>query len=223
VFADCDFQATVAGAVRAAFTNQGQVCLAGSRLFVEAPIYERFVAAFVEEARQLVPGDPQTANFGAVVSAQHLAKIESYVELARQSGARILLGGARPQLPPPFDKGAFYLPTVIEGLPPSHRCASEEIFGPVVTVHRFDTEAEMLTHVNGLAYGLAGSVWTSNVATAHRVAQRVESGMVWVNCWLHRDLRVPFGGVKESGTGREGGKWSLDFFSETKNICIKYA
>lgn len=221
VFADCEFESTVAGAVRSAFANQGQICLAGSRIFVEDSLYDRFLEAFVAKAKELQPGDPTTSNFGAVSSLQHLEKIESYVKLAKESGATIALGGSRPSnLPPPYDKGAFFLPTVIADVPPTHRCACEEIFGPVVTIHRFTTEEELLESVNGLEYGLAGSVWTSNIKRGHRIAQSMETGMVWVNCWLVRDLRVPFGGVKSSGEGREGGRFSLDFFSELKNICI---
>jgi len=221
VFADCDWEKTVAGTARAAFTNQGQVCLAGSRIFIEESIYDRFVEALVKEVSKLQCGDPKSADFGAVSSLQHLAKIESYVELARNhEGVRILCGGKRAALPPPFDQGAFYVPTLIAGLPHDHRCSVEEIFGPVATVHKFKDESEVIDMINVTRYGLAGSIWTENLTRAHRVAKKWETGMVWVNCWLHRDLRVPFGGIKESGVGTEGGKHSLEFYSQYKNVCI---
>jgi len=173
---------------------------------------------------QLKCGDPnEEKSFGSLVSLQHLQKVESYVNLAKSEGATILCGGKRPELNAPFNKGAFYEPTIIDGLPYSHRCATEEIFGPVITVHPFSNEEELLKQVNSTRYGLAGSVWTTNLQRAHRVSQNMITGMVWVNCWLHRDLRVPFGGVKDSGIGREGGDNSLDFFSESKNICIKFS
>jgi aminomuconate-semialdehyde/2-hydroxymuconate-6-semialdehyde dehydrogenase len=222
VFADCDFEKTVAGAVRAAFANQGQVCLCGSRLYVERPIFDKFVDAMVNIVKGWSIGDPNTCNFGSLTSQQHRDKVKSYVDLARKDGATIMVGGNIPDLPAPYDKGAFFEPTIITGLPADHKCVMEEIFGPVVTVQPFDSEEEVLEMVNSVNYGLAGSVWTSNLSRGHRVAQAMESGMIWVNCWLHRDLRVPFGGVKESGIGREGGVHSLEFFSNSKNICIKY-
>ena len=223
VFADCDFDATVEGVVRAAFANQGQVCLCGSRLLVERPIYERFRDAFVERVRALTPGNPQdpSTNFGSLISIGHRDKVESYAKLAAEEGGSILCGGKRPQLEGEFADGAFFEPTVVEGLEPTSRCATEEIFGPVVTMHPFDTEEEALEIANGVRYGLAASVWTSNLSRAHRVSERIESGMVWVNTWLLRDLRVPFGGMKDSGVGREGGRHSLEFFSESRNICIQ--
>ena len=222
VFADCDFDLTVKQAARAAFTNAGQVCLCGSRLLVEEPLYERFVAAFVEEVKSMTVGDPATARIGSLTSLAHREKIEKYVELARADGGRILCGGSRPKLPPPFDAGAFYSPTVITDLQHDHRCSVEEIFGPVVTVHSFKTEAEALSIANETPYGLAGSLWTNDLNRAHRVGRLWQTGMVWVNCWLHRDLRVPFGGVKESGMGSEGGRHSLEFYSSNKNICIHF-
>lgn len=221
VFGDCDFDTTVKGAVRAAFTNQGQVCLAGSRVLVERTIYDRFVAALVEETRQLRCGDPRTANFGSVSSHAHREKIESYIARARADGARVLCGGGRPEgLPAPFDQGAFVEPTILADLPPTHPCSVEEIFGPVMTVHPFDTEEEAVSIANNTVYGLAGSLWTSNLTRAHRVAAAWQTGMVWINCWLHRDLRVPFGGIKSSGVGTEGGKHSLEFYSNYKNVCV---
>ena len=223
VFADCDIEKTVSGVARSAFLNQGQICLCGSRILVERSIHDRFVGALLEELKAWKVGDPAdpATRIGAGISAAHRDKVEGYFKLAMEEGGTIRSGGQRPNLPAPFDGGFFLEPTVITGLPPTCRTATEEIFGPVVTVHPFDTEAEALQMANGTKYGLAASVWTSDLNRAHRVSQALESGMVWVNTWLHRDLRVPFGGVKQSGVGREGGRHSLEFFSEAKNICIK--
>jgi aminomuconate-semialdehyde/2-hydroxymuconate-6-semialdehyde dehydrogenase len=223
VFADCDLEKTVEGVVRAAFANQGQVCLCGSRILVERSIYDQFSAAFVERVRELRPGDPQQGdtNFGALISLGHRDKVEGYAKLAAEEGGEILCGGKRPELSGDLAEGAFFEPTVVAGLAPSSRCSTEEIFGPVVTLHPFDTEAEALEIANGVRYGLAASVWTNDLTRAHRVSEAIESGMVWVNTWLLRDLRVPFGGMKDSGVGREGGRHSLEFFSETRNICIQ--
>jgi aminomuconate-semialdehyde/2-hydroxymuconate-6-semialdehyde dehydrogenase len=220
IFADAEFDAAVDGTLRAAFANQGQVCLSGSRIFIEESIYEKFVNAMVAKAKATKPGDPKTSTFGSLVSLEHRDKVEHYVNVARQDGGKILCGGERPKLDPPFDKGAFYLPTIIAGLSYDSRCAQEEIFGPVVTVHPFRTEDELLRMVNSTRYGLAGSMWTTNLKRAHRVARQWETGMIWINCWLHRDLRVPFGGVKDSGIGREGGRFSLEFYSQQKNVCV---
>ena len=221
VFADCDYEKTVKAAVRASFTNAGQVCLCGSRVLVEQSIYERFVNDYVAEVEKYTVGDPATAQIGSLTSLAHREKIEYYVDLAQKEGGTIRCGGRRPtNLHPPFDAGAFYLPTVITGLPPTARCSVEEIFGPVVTVHPFSSEEEALSIANGVRYGLAGSLFTSDVARVQRVTRRWETGMVWVNTWLHRDLRVPFGGVKESGLGAEGGRHSLEFWSNAKNICF---
>jgi len=221
VFADADFDESVKGACRAAFANQGQVCLCGSRILVQDTIYDKFVEALHAEAKKLVPGDPATSNFGSLTSEVHRTKVESYIELAVKDGGTILCGGKRPTLAPPHDKGYFLEPTIITGLGHDHRCSKEEIFGPVVTVHKFSTDQEALDSANSVQYGLAGSVWTSNLKRAHRFVRNWETGMVWVNCWLLRDLRCPFGGVKDSGLGREGGDFSFDFYSELKNVCIK--
>lgn len=224
VFADADFEAAVAGAARAAFANQGEICLCGSRILVERPIYDRFVARLVELAGSLRVGPPDhpDTRVGALVSETHRDKVEGYLKLAVEEGGTIACGGTRPtDLPAAYADGFYLHPAVVTGLSPSCRTATEEIFGPVVTVHPFDSEDEAVSIANSTRYGLAGSVWTQNLTRAHRVAQAIESGMVWVNCWLVRDLRVPFGGMKDSGVGREGGKWSLDFYSEPRNVCVK--
>ena len=222
VFADADLDAAVAGAVRAGFTNQGQVCLCGSRVLVERSLWDRFVPRFVEAVSALEVGDPAapSTDTGALISLAHRDKVAGYIALAREEGGEILCGGGPPPLPPHLSDGAFIAPTVIAGLEPTCRTATEEIFGPVVTVHPFDSEAEALQIANGVRYGLAASLWTSDLTRAHRVASRLEVGMVWVNTWLKRDLRVPFGGVKDSGVGREGGSWSMGFYSEAINVCI---
>jgi aminomuconate-semialdehyde/2-hydroxymuconate-6-semialdehyde dehydrogenase len=222
VFADCDLETALAGSLRAGFLNQGQVCLCGSRLLVERAIWNRFVPDFVARVKALKvapPFDPES-DVSALVSEAHRAKVEGYLALAKQEGGRVLCGGARPE-GEPFAKGAYLMPTVIDGLTPSCRTATEEIFGPVVTLHPFEGEDEALAIANGVRYGLSASVFTNDLSRAHRVAARLESGMVWVNTWLLRDLRVPFGGMKESGVGREGGRHSLEFFSEARNVCVK--
>lgn len=227
VFDDCDFDSTVDGVYRASFANQGEICLCGSRLFIQKGIYDKFLAALVAKAKTAAAGmgDPSSATctFGSLVSLEHRDKVERYVKLARETdGVDILCGGERPTtLPAPFDQGAFYPPTIIAGAAITHPCSVEEIFGPVLMVHAFDTQAEVVAAANNTDYGLAGSVWTRDLARAHQVCADVHTGMLWVNTWLYRDLRVPFGGVKYSGLGREGGHHSIDFYSELKNVCIK--
>ena len=223
VFADCDMEKTVAGVVRSGFLNQGQVCLCGSRVLVESSVYDEFEAKFVKSVEQMRIGDPSddSTDLGALISKDHLQKVQGYVNLAIEEGGRILTGGA-PCLPSEFEGGNWMAPTVITGLSPESRCSTEEIFGPVVTLHRFESEEAAVEIANGTRYGLAGSVWTSDMERGKRVSEAMETGMVWINTWLHRDLRVPFGGVKDSGVGREGGKWSLGFFSEAMNICVKH-
>ncbi len=223
VFADCNMKSTVAGVVRAGFLNQGQVCLCGSRVLVEDSIYNEFRDRFVDAVEAMRVGDPsdEATDLGALISGQHLEKVQSYVELAKQEGGRLLTGGA-PCMPAGFEHGNWMAPTVIEGLSPDSRCSTEEIFGPVVTLHPFSSEEEAVAITNNTRYGLAGSVWTDDLERGKRVSEAIDTGMVWVNTWLHRDLRVPFGGVKDSGVGREGGKWSLDFFSEAMNVCVKH-
>jgi aminomuconate-semialdehyde/2-hydroxymuconate-6-semialdehyde dehydrogenase len=223
VFADCDMDLTIEGAARAAFANQGQVCLCGSRLLVEQSIYAEFMARFVARVEQMKVGDPADpdTDMGAVISLAHREKVEGYLTLAVEEGGIVLTGGTRPELPAPLDRGAFITPAVIDGLTQECRTVQEEIFGPVVTAQPFADEDEAIALANGVQFGLAASVWTRDLSRAHRVSAALDVGMVWVNTWLLRDLRVPFGGVKASGVGREGGDLSLHFFSEAKNVCVK--
>lgn len=224
IFADCDFDDMLSTTIRSSFANQGQICLCGSRIFVERPIYEKFKEAFVakvSKSKVSFPSDPE-AKLGAVVSESHMEKVLSYIELAKQEGGTVLTGGKRVHLAAPYDQGYYIEPTIIEGLSYDCRTNQEEIFGPVVTITPFDTEEEALMMANSTEYGLAGTIWTSNLKRAHRVADELQSGIVWVNAWLVRDLRTPFGGVKASGVGREGGWEALRFFTEAKNIFIKY-
>src|SRR6476660_4695438 len=223
IFADADLDAAIAGSVRSSFANQGQICLCGSRVFVERSAYNKFVERFIEKASQLRMGDPldEQTEQGAIVNKNQLEKVKFYVDLAHKEGGKIALGGKAPE--PINDRcrdGYFFKPTVITGLPVSCRTNREEIFGPVITITPFDNEEEVIGYANDCEYGLASSVWTQNLNRAHRVAERINTGTVWVNCWLVRDLRVPFGGMKQSGVGREGGEEALRFFTEPKNICI---
>jgi aminomuconate-semialdehyde/2-hydroxymuconate-6-semialdehyde dehydrogenase len=223
VFADADLDAAINGSVRSSFANQGQVCLCGSRVFVERPVYEKFVDRFIDKTSKLKMGDPldEKTEQGAIVSKTQLDKVKFYVDLAQKEGGKIVMGGSSPE---PVNErcrnGYFLRPTVITGLPVSCRTNREEIFGPVVTITPFDSEEEVIGYANDCDYGLASSVWTQNLSRAHRVAEQIHTGTVWVNCWLVRDLRVPFGGMKQSGVGREGGTEALHFFTEAKNICI---
>jgi aminomuconate-semialdehyde/2-hydroxymuconate-6-semialdehyde dehydrogenase len=223
VFADWeDTAASLETIVRSAFANQGQICLCGSRILIERSIYEKFKNSFVEKVRELKVGDPQDASsdLGAVVSQAHFDKVTGHIALAREEGGRILCGGAAVRLEGRCADGWFIAPTVIEGLGPDCRTNQDEIFGPVVTLLPFDSEAEALSLANSTNYGLAASLWTTNLNRAHRVAASLDTGIVWINCWLRRDLRTPFGGMKDSGLGREGGVEALRFFTEPKNVCI---
>jgi aminomuconate-semialdehyde/2-hydroxymuconate-6-semialdehyde dehydrogenase len=220
---DADLDAAISGSVRSSFANQGQICLCGSRVFVQRSAYKDFTRRFIEKVSQLQMGDPldEKTDQGAIASKTQLDKIKFYVDLAQKEGGKIALGGKAPEpLSERCRDGYFFQPTVITGLPVSCRTNREEIFGPVVTITPFDNEEEVITHANDCDYGLASSVWTQNLTRAHRVAERINTGTVWVNCWLVRDLRVPFGGMKQSGVGREGGEEALRFFTEPKNVCI---
>ena len=223
IFDDCDLENTVKGVVRSGFLNQGQVCLCGSRILVQEKIYEEFVEKFISEVESMKIGDPSDENtkLGALISPQHLSKIEEYIEIAKEEGGTILTGGY-PNLSKEYENGNWISPTVIADLDVNSRCSTEEIFGPVVTIHKFTNEEEAIEIANNTRYGLAGSIWTNDIEKGNRVAESIHTGMIWINTWLHRDLRVPFGGVKDSGVGREGGRWSLSFFSEAMNICIKH-
>jgi aminomuconate-semialdehyde/2-hydroxymuconate-6-semialdehyde dehydrogenase len=239
IFADCNYEEMLNTTLLSSFSNQGEICLCGSRIFIEKPLYERFKTDFVERTRKLKIGNPKDGetNIGAIVSRQHFEKILSYIELAKAEGGKILCGGnsvdlsnksgavseqnPKSEIGNPKLNGWFIEPTIIESLPFDCRTNQEEIFGPVVTIQPFETEDEVLNYANSVRYGLSSTIWTENLSVAHRVAARIEAGIVWINCWLLRDLRTPFGGVKDSGMGREGGFEALRFFTEEKNVCLK--
>lgn len=226
IFADCDFEETVKQVVTASFSNQGEICLCGSRIFIEKSIYQKFKEAFVTRVSALKVGDPNddASNMGAIVSLQHMQKILSYIKLAREEGGNILCGGDELQSDLREDRiknGYFLLPTVIEGLDYKCRTNQEEIFGPVVTLTPFENEENVLMMANSVKYGLSATIWTNDLKRAHRMAENIEAGIVWINSWLARDLRTPFGGVKASGVGREGGWEAMKFFTEPKNVFIK--
>ncbi len=224
IFADCDFDEMLSTTMRSSFANQGQICLCGSRIFVERSIYEKFKKAFVEKVDATIvsyPNDPK-AKLGAVVSKPHMDKVLSYIELAKDEGGTILSGGEAVQLEAPYNNGYYLRPTVIEGLSYDCRTNQEEIFGPVVTITPFDNEEEVLMMANSTKYGLSATLWTSDLKRAHRMADKLHAGIVWINAWLVRDLRTPFGGAKASGVGREGGWEALRFFTEPKNVFVKY-
>ena len=224
IFADCNYEEMLATTIRSSFSNQGEICLCGSRVFIERSIYEKFKRDFSDRLNALQVGDPlkPATNVGAIVSRPHFEKIMSYIDLAQREGGTIVAGGSEVVPEGRCSGGWFIRPTIIEGLPFDCRTNQEEIFGPVVTITPFDTEDEVLGYANSVRYGLSATVWTETLSRAHRMAARLESGIVWINCWLLRDLRTPFGGVKDSGVGREGGFEALRFFTEEKNVCIKY-
>jgi aminomuconate-semialdehyde/2-hydroxymuconate-6-semialdehyde dehydrogenase len=223
IFADCDWGKMMKTTVQSSFANQGQICLCGSRILVQKSIYDRFKTEFVEHIRKLTVGDPMEASTkqGAVVSKLHYEKILNCIELAKQEGGTILLGGEVVKLEGRCANGYFVQPTIIEGLGANCKTNMEEIFGPVVTLQSFETEEEALALANCSDYGLASTVWTQDISKANRVAMQINAGIVWINCWLLRDLRTPFGGVKNSGVGREGGWDALRFFTEAKNVCVE--
>lgn len=218
IFADADLDQAIATSIQSSFANQGEICLCGSRIFVDRAIYTQFVGRFVEATKKLRIGDPTDAatDVGALISETHLQKVAGYIELAKQEGGAVVTGGNR------VDRDGFFMePTVITGLGCDRRVLQEEIFGPVVTITPFDSDAEAVEFANSTRYGLSATVWTRDLQRAHRVAAELHAGTVWINCWLLRDLRVPFGGMKDSGVGREGGFESLAFFTEAKNVCVK--
>jgi aminomuconate-semialdehyde/2-hydroxymuconate-6-semialdehyde dehydrogenase len=226
VCADADLDDAINTAARAAFTNQGQICLCGSRMIVHESIADRFIIELVERAQKRRIGDPANTDteHGALVSQEHLAKVESYVELARSLGGRVLTGGSKiasADLPARCKRGYFFPPTVIDGLAHDCRVETEEIFGPVVTIQRFRTIDEAINIANCTPYGLAAVAFTRDLATAHTIGERIHAGIVWINCWMVRDLRTPFGGMKHSGVGREGGLDAIKFFTEPKNVCVR--
>jgi aminomuconate-semialdehyde/2-hydroxymuconate-6-semialdehyde dehydrogenase len=223
IFADCDFDATVQGMADAVFLNTGQVCLCAERVYVERPIFDRFVSALKQKAESLRAEWPneEGTTLGPLISKQHRDKVLSYYGLARHEGATVVTGGGVPQFDDARDNGAYIEPTILTGLPESARCVKEEIFGPVCHIAPFDSEDEAIAMANDTDYGLAASIWTTQLQRGHRVAQQMRAGITWVNCWFLRDLRTPFGGVGLSGIGREGGMHSLNFYSELNNICIK--
>ena len=223
VMADADLDLAVAGTIDGIFRNQGEVCLAGSRLMVQREIYHEFLERYVAAAEALVVGDPRdlSTQVGPLVTAEHLQKVLSYIELGHSEGAKLLTGGERVTTGA-LAQGNYIAPTVFADVDNSSRLAQEEIFGPVQTVMPFDTVDEAIGLANDSKYGLAGMVWTNNLNTAHRVAQRVRTGTMWVNCFFIRDLRAPFGGMKDSGLGREGGVWSEEFFTESKAVVMKF-
>lgn len=222
IFADCDFEKALKTTVQTSFLNQGEICLCGSRIFIERPIYEKFKAALLLEVSKLQVGNPllKESRIGAIVSKMHFEKVLSYIELAKSEGGKILFGGNQLKIDG-HENGWFIEPTIIENLAYDCRCNTEEIFGPVVSIMPFDSADEALEMANATEYGLACTIWTQDISKAHNMAANIQSGIVWINCWLLRDLRTPFGGVKQSGVGREGGWEAMRFFTEPKNVCIK--
>jgi aminomuconate-semialdehyde/2-hydroxymuconate-6-semialdehyde dehydrogenase len=223
IFADCNFEEAISTSIQSSFSNQGEICLCGSRILVEASLYDRFAAEFVKRAKELAVGDPldDKTKIGALVSEAHMKKVLSYIELAKQEGGKVLCGGEQVRVMGRCADGFFVSPTVIIGLDQNCRTNQEEIFGPVVTIMSFNKDEEAIAFANSTAYGLSATIWTENLKRAHRTAHQLKSGIVWINCWLLRDLRTPFGGMKQSGIGREGGWEAMKFFTETKNVCVK--
>ena len=220
IFADADLDEVIETTMKSSFVNQGEVCLCGSRIYVERPAYDKFMEKFVAKTKEMTVGDPFDPNtkVGALISAEHFDRVSGYLKLAVEEGGTIVTGGKRPEH---LKKGYYLEPTIITGLDRHCRVVKEEIFGPVVTVIPFDTEEEVLEQANDTHYGLSATIWTNDLRRAHRVAAEIEAGIVWVNTWFLRDLRTPFGGMKQSGIGREGGVHSWEFYTELKNVCIK--
>ena len=223
IFADCDFERAIEMTLQSSFSNQGEICLSGSRVFVERTIYDKFVDRFVSKTREMVVGDPleENTDIGALISETHMIKVLGYISLAQQEGGRLLTGGQQIKIKGRCERGFFIEPTIIEGLGYNCRTNQEEIFGPVISIMPFNSEEQVITEANSTPYGLSATLWTENLQRAHRVSAQLKSGIIWVNCWLFRDLRTPFGGMKQSGVGREGGWEAMKFFTDSKNICIK--
>ncbi len=223
IFADCNWEKMMQTTLLSSFSNQGQICLCGSRILVEVSIYEKFKTEFIEKSRTLTVGDPLDpgSRQGAIVSQVHYDKIIGCLETAKKEGGKILLGGHPVKPHGRCANGFFIAPTIIEGLGPGCVTNTEEIFGPVVTLQPFTTDEEALSLANATQYGLSATIWTQDITRAHQLASKTEAGIIWINCWLRRDLRTSFGGVKNSGVGREGGWEALRFFTEAKNICIE--
>jgi len=224
IFADCDWDKMMKTTIRSSFSNQGQICLCGSRILIEASIYEKFKTEFVEKTKQLSIGDPLIDQHkqGAIVSKMHFDKVMNCIKLAKEEGGNILCGGNSITPTGRCSGGYFIEPTIVENLGPTCKTNTDEIFGPVVTLQPFHSTEDAIELANATEYGLAATIWTQDISKANLLATKVESGIVWVNCWLHRDLRTPFGGVKNSGVGREGGWEALRFFTEAKNVCIDF-
>jgi aminomuconate-semialdehyde/2-hydroxymuconate-6-semialdehyde dehydrogenase len=224
IFADCNWEKMLKSTIESSFSNQGQICLCGSRILIEETIYEKFKHEFVDKAKKLLVGDPleEETMQGAIVSKEHFNKIMRSIDTARQEGGKVLYGGREVKLKGRCANGFFIQPTIIEGLPADCETNQQEIFGPVVTLQSFKNEEEALQLANATNYGLAATIWTQDISKANRMAAKVESGIIWVNCWLLRDLRTPFGGMKNSGVGREGGWEALRFFTEAKNVCVDF-
>lgn len=224
VFADCDMNKTVSEVARLAFSNQGQICLCGSRILIEESIYDEFKEQLIEKVKKLKIGDPlePETQFGSLISKEHKTKVLNYIQIAKEEGGQILLGGNELNLNGRCSHGHFVEPTIIEGLGPSCRTNQEEIFGPVITLQKFKNDDEAISLANDSQYGLAATIWTTNLTRSQVLSQRLNFGIVWINCWLNRDLRTPFGGMNASGVGREGGWEAMRFFTEAKNVCINY-
>lgn len=223
IFADCNYNEMLDTTVRSSFANQGQICLCGSRIFVEASLYNRFKTDFVAKVKQLKVGHPskENTNIGALVSKSHLEKVMQYIEIAKSEGGKILCGGYKITLKK-YENGYYLEPTIIEVPTDECRVNQEEIFGPVVTIMPFNSENEVLQMANKVKYGLSATLWTNNLTRTMKMTNQLQAGIIWVNTWMMRDLRTPFGGTKASGVGREGGFEALRFFTESKNVCIKY-
>ena len=224
VFDDCNYSKMLDSIVKSSFLNQGQICLAGSRIYIQKNIYKKFKKDFIKKVEKIIVGDPfnKESDQGAIVSEEHFNKILNYINISKEEGCKVLTGGMKVDLNDEYRNGWYIRPTIIENFDNDSRINQEEVFGPVVTLNSFENDQDALKLANDSNYGLASIIWTENINRAHKFANEIDSGIVWINCWLERDLRTPFGGVKNSGYGKEGGYHALDFFTKEKNICIKY-